>query len=279
LTEPGSVHPAAAVGFDREAGVYARVRPSYPSEVIGVLADAGVDAGARVCDLAAGTGIFTRLLVDAGYDVVAIEPTEGMRTEFVASGIVAELVDGTAEAMPLPDGSVDAVTVAQGFHWFDAPAALAEIHRVLADDGVLMLVWNVRDESADWVRAITDLVHERSGGRPYHDHRDLRWSDVVAGAGGFGPLEEVRFPNPVPSSPEAVVDRVRSTSYVAAMDPEPQRALLDEVAELIATHPDTAGRERFEYPHDTGRRGCCVGGAGAAPTCRGDRPVTRGRSS
>jgi SAM-dependent methyltransferase len=251
VTEPRRVHPAAAVGFDREAGVYARVRPSYPPEVIDVLAGADVRPPARVCDLAAGTGIFTRLLVDAGYDVIAVEPTAGMRDEFTRAGIEVPIVDGTAENLPLPDSSVDAVTVAQGFHWFDAPTALAEIHRVLRPGGVLMLVWNVRDESVDWVRDLTDLVHARSGGRPYHDHREFDWRDVVSDAGGYTALEEVRFPNPVPSSPQGVVDRVRSTSFVAAMEPEPQRELLDEVGELIATHPLTAGREVFDYPHHT----------------------------
>jgi SAM-dependent methyltransferase len=158
--------------------------------------------------------------------------------------------------MPLDAASVDAVTVAQGFHWFDAPAALAEIHRVLRPAGVLLLVWNVRDESVDWVRDLTDLVEARSGGRPYHDHREFDWRDVVADAGGFGPLEEVRFPNPVPSSPQGVLDRVRSTSFVAAMEPAPQKALLDEVAHLVANHPDTAGRDAFDYPHHTAVHWC-----------------------
>jgi SAM-dependent methyltransferase len=252
VSEPRrDVHPAAAVGFDREAGTYARVRPSYPLEVVAVLADAGVRPPATVCDLAAGTGIFTRLLVDAGYEVIAVEPTKGMRDEFSRSGPPVPIVDGTAEALPLDAASVDAVTVAQGFHWFDPSAALAEIHRVLRPDGVLLMVWNVRDESADWVRDLTDLVEARSGGRPYHDHRERAWREVVAEAGGFGPLEEIRFPNPVPSSPQGVLDRVRSTSFVAAMEPEPQEELLADVALLVATHPDTAGRDEFDYPHHT----------------------------
>ena len=123
--------------------------------------------------------------------------------------------------------------------------------RVLRPDGVLLMVWNVRDESVSWVRDLTDLVQQRCGGRPYDDHRERDWQDVVAEAGGFGPLDEVRFPNPVPSSPDGVLDRVRSTSYVAAMDPGPQRQLLDEVARLVATHPETRGRDVFDYPHHT----------------------------
>ena len=252
MSDGDILHPAAAVGFDRQAAAYAAVRPSYPPGAIAVLDDElGIAPGATVCDVAAGTGIFTRLLVSAGYDVVAVEPVEGMRRELVAATPGVEVLDGTAEHLPLADGAMDAITVAQGFHWFDAPAALAEARRVLRAGGGLLLVWNVRDESVDWVRDLTDLVHARSGGRPYQDHREFEWSDVVRAAGGFTSLESRRFPNPVAATPETVVERVRSTSFVAAMDPAPQRALLDEVAELLAHHPETRGRAQFDYPHDT----------------------------
>ena len=252
MSSSGDVPEAAAIGFDRQAATYAAVRPSYPPAALEVLRDElGLAPGARVCDLAAGTGIYTRLLRDAGYDVVAVEPVAGMRRELVAATDGVEVLDGTAEAMPLPDESVDAVTVAQGFHWFDAAAALAEVRRVLRYRGGLELVWNVRDERVDWVRELTDLIHERSGGRPYHDHREFEWADVVASAAGFTPLETRRVPNPVAASPAAVVERVRSTSFVAAMEPDAMAALLDDVARLIAEHPGTRGLESFVYPHET----------------------------
>jgi SAM-dependent methyltransferase len=249
---PEPVHPAAAIGFDRQAAAYAAVRPSYPAGAVAVLADElGFGPGSKVCDLAAGTGIYTRLLVAAGYDVVAVEPVAGMRRELAASTPGVEIVDGTAEQVPLEDGSVEVVTVAQAFHWFDPEASLAEIHRVLASQGGLQLVWNVRDESVDWVRTLTDLIHSRSGGRPYDDHREQPWHDIVAAAGGFTPLLSRRFWNPVAATPETVVERVRSTSFVAAMDPGPMQDLLDDVAELVATHPETRGLEQFDYPHHT----------------------------
>ena len=246
------VHPAAAVGFDRQAGAYAAVRPSYPPGAVAVLADElRLAPGARVCDLAAGTGIFTRLMVAAGFDVVAVEPVAGMRRELEGSTPGVEILDGTAEHLPLGDGSVAAVTAAQAFHWFDASAALAEIHRVLSPSGGLELLWNVRDESVDWVRELTDLIHTRSGGRPYDDHRERPWAEVVAESGLFSPVSTRRFANPVAATPATVVERVRSTSYVAAMEPDAMQSLLDEVAVLVADHPQTRGRERFDYPHHT----------------------------
>ena len=252
MSPTGDVPEAAAVGFDRQAASYAAVRPSYPPAAIEVLRhELGLAPGSRICDLAAGTGIYTRLLRDAGYDVVAVEPVAGMRRELVASTEGVEVVEGTAESMPLPDDSVDAVTVAQGFHWFDAGPALREVRRALRSRGGLELVWNVRDESVDWVRGLTDLIHDRSGGRPYHDHREFEWADVVAAAEGFTALRARRVPNPVLASPATVVERVRSTSFVAAMPPDAMAELLDDVATFVAEHPQTRGLDSFTYPHET----------------------------
>ena len=95
-------------------------------------------------DLAAGSGKLTRPLAALGCEVIAIEPVAEMRA---AIGPTARALDGTAEAMPLPDDSADVVTVGQAFHWFDGPVALAEIERVLRPGGALALVWNRRPSS------------------------------------------------------------------------------------------------------------------------------------
>ncbi|HEX8802631.1 MAG TPA: class I SAM-dependent methyltransferase, partial [Acidimicrobiales bacterium] len=149
------VNPAA-LGFDANAGDYERGRPSYPAEAVAlVVGRGGIGPGRRVLDLAAGTGKMTRLLLPTGADVVAVEPVAGMRAaleRLAAASPGLEVLDGTAENLPLPDGSVDAVTVAQAFHWFDPPVALAEMRRVLRPGGHLFLVWNVRDREHDWVR-------------------------------------------------------------------------------------------------------------------------------
>ena len=76
------------------------------------------------------------------------------------------MLEGTAEAIPLPAGSVDAVTVAQAFHWFDADAALAEIHRVLRPGGGLGLIWNAMEVDVEWVAVLRELVHAVRGSVP-----------------------------------------------------------------------------------------------------------------
>lgn len=216
-----------------------------------MLSDAGIAPGSRVCDLAAGTGIFTRLLVSAGYEVVAVEPIVAMRAELTAASPSVDVLAGTAESIPLPDGSIDAVTVAQGFHWFDATRALDEIARVLRPDGVLLMTWNVRDESVGWVRTWSQLVNRMAGGRPYEDHRERPWADVVAASGRFSPLLSERVPSSFPTTPAAVVERTRSTSFVAALEPGPRQAVLDAVAAMLAADSDTAGRPEFTFPNNT----------------------------
>ena len=139
-----TVDPVAAEGFTVGADAYERGRPSYPPEAITLLtAELELGPGRRVLDLGAGTGKMTALLAATGADVVAIEPVAAMRERLVARLPGVEALEGTAEAIPLPRGSVDAVVVAQSFHWFEAPVALAEIARVLRPHGGLALVWGV----------------------------------------------------------------------------------------------------------------------------------------
>src|SRR5204863_4913380 len=116
-----------------------RGRPSYPPAAVDhVVATLGITPGRRVLDIGAGTGKFTELLLPTGAAIVAVEPVAEMRAKVAALPGV-EVHDGTGEALPLPDTSVDAVTVAQAFHWFDPAAALAEMARVLRPEGGLAL--------------------------------------------------------------------------------------------------------------------------------------------
>jgi ubiquinone/menaquinone biosynthesis C-methylase UbiE len=136
------VHRAAATGFARSVEAYERGRPDYPPEAIAYLQrELELRAGRTVVDLAAGSGKLTRQLVALRCEVIAVEPVDEMRA---AIGAGIRTLEGTAEAIPLPDASADAVTVAQAFHWFDGPKALAEIARVLRPGGALALVWNRR---------------------------------------------------------------------------------------------------------------------------------------
>lgn len=256
-----TVHDAAARGFERGAADYEAARPSYPPEVVALLVEhLALGPGRRLLDLAAGTGKLTRLLAACGAEIVAVEPVAAMRDTLAGLMPGAEVLDGTAEAIPLPDASLDAVTVAQAFHWFDAPAALAEIHRVLHPGGGLALVWNVRDEEEDWVRQFGDLlVAGASGdesaaafketGKPYDEGID--WAGVVAAAGGFSTVSQeiVRWAQPVDA--EMLVRRAASTSFVSALPDDARQATLESVAELAATHPELRGRRQFDFPYVT----------------------------
>jgi SAM-dependent methyltransferase len=271
----------AAGAFAAAAGSYATARPAYARAAVGLLAERF--RGEAVLDVAAGTGILTGQLVRARCRMVAAEPLEPMLAQLRRALPSVPAVRATAESLPFAAGSFGAITVAQAFHWFDARRALAEAARLLAAGGTLALVFNVRDERVAWVRELTDLIEARSGGRPYPFRGQRPWTDVVAdcarsGATGelaegelaegelaegelaegelaegrwFGEGEEHEFPNPVPSSPSLLADRVRSTSFVAAMADDDRRALLDEVRDLVGRTPELAGKGSFEYPHST----------------------------
>lgn len=248
--DPSGINRAAAVGFARGAGDYEQARPSYPAAAVELVVDVlGLAPGHRVLDLAAGTGKFTRLLAPSGADLVAVEPVPAMRDELVAQVPGVEALDGRAEELPLGGASVDAVVSAQAFHWFDAPRALAEVHRVLRPGGRLALVWNVRNERVDWVRRFGEILVAAAGRKPYVDGTD--WPAVVAEAGGFGPLQHERFTYDQPIDADLLVQRAASTSFVSALPDEPRARCLHEVRALTRSHPDLAGHDTFVFPYFT----------------------------
>jgi SAM-dependent methyltransferase len=230
---PG-VHDAAARGFARSADAYDRARPDYPPAAIDWLAARlGLGPGRTVVDLAAGTGKLTRPLAGTGAAVVAIEPVAEMRARIGPAA--ACVLDGTAEAIPLPEASADAVTVGQAFHWFDGPAALAEIHRVLRPGGALALVWNRRPLDHPVHAAIERIVAPFRGDAPAH--RSGAWRVAFDTTTLFGPLEERVVEHSRPHDADALADRVGSTSFVAALDDGPQAGVLAAVRALAAEGP------------------------------------------
>lgn len=243
----------AAQGFDTNADAYEVARPSYPAEAVAhVVGHGRIGPGARVLDLAAGTGKLTRLLVPTGASVTAVEPVAGMRDRLEATVPGVEVLDGTAEALPLDDCSCDAVTVAQAFHWFDPPAALAEIGRVLRPGGHLFLLWNTRDRRRDWVRAFGDLlVDGPEAERPYDSYHDVDYAAVVAAAGGYTPVEVWEHEWEQPIDADLLVARAASVSVVGTLAPPERERVLARVRRLADTHADLAGRAWFGFPYTT----------------------------
>jgi SAM-dependent methyltransferase len=147
-----------------------------------------------------------------------------------------------ADHTGLDDHSVDTVVTAQAFHWFEHDAALAEIERILRPGGLLVCVWNVRDESVDWIRRYTDVVDRFAGDTPRH--RTMQWRRAIDGRATFEPADDWSVPNPKPTTPQQVVDRALSTSFIAALAPDVQSEVLDEVRQIA----DAVGGS-FDYPY------------------------------
>jgi SAM-dependent methyltransferase len=235
-------HPLAAQ-FASVADAYERGRPDYPPAVVGALAaELGIPPGAPVLDLAAGTGKLTRPLLAAGLDVVAVEPLAPQRDR-LAAVIGAERVrEGFAEEIPLPDASVDAVTVADGFHWFDHAQALAEIRRVLQPRGGLAVLSTLPDWSgASWAHELGTLIQRLRPEHPYFDGPP--WQEAVRAAGGWTAPREIRVTTSQPTDPGRIVDYVTSMSFVAALPDEERAKWLAQVVALV-----DAGETPAELP-------------------------------
>ena len=219
-----------------DAHAYERSRPTYPSEATGWLLDLLGSPG-EVVEIGAGTGKLTRELVARGMVVHAVEPSDEMRATLRREASGATALDGTAERLPLEAGSVDAALVAQAFHWFDAPAALREIARVLRPGGGLGLLWNLWDTDTEPLAAVFAIVQDEAADAPIlplttADHPRGSWAGAIAANPSWQPLGTRRFAHShVLSSPEAVVERAASISAVSRLAPARRERALARVRE------------------------------------------------
>ncbi len=243
------VHAAASEGFAKEATAYSRGRPEYPQALQTWLKEVlGLAPGQRVADVGAGTGKFCKLLTATGAEVVAVEPVDEMRAE-AAKLAGVQVLAGTAQSIPLPGESLDSIVCAQAFHWFAGAEALDEFARVLKPGGKLGLVWNVRDESVDWVLRITELITPYEGDAPRFYKGD--WKKPFPHP-RFGPLRETTFVHEHVGSPQQVViDRFMSVSFIASLPQRENERVRGELENLVATHPALQGREVVSFPYRT----------------------------
>jgi SAM-dependent methyltransferase len=233
--------------FGSVAAAYEAGRPVYAPAAIEWVLEAA--PGRDVLDLAAGTGKLSRSILAAGGRPRAVEPSADMLSELRAALPDVPALIGSAEEIPLPDASVDAVMVGQAFHWFDPALAFPEIARVLRPGGVIGLLWNVRDDSVDWVAAVSatgagsgDLVSKMTAGEEQR---------AIAATGLFQPAETFRVANPERYDAERLVQWAASTSPVAILEPEQRGQVLEAVRDIALHHPDLSGKATFDVPYET----------------------------
>ncbi len=237
--------------FSSRVEAYIRARPGYPDEVITLIRDQiGLPGGATVADIGSGTGIFSELLLRHGYRVIGVEPNREMReagARLLSEHSAFETVEGTAEATGLADHSVDLVTAAQAFHWFEPVKARQECARILRPGGQVLLVWNRRlEEGSDFLVAYEALLREF--GTDYEAVNHVRTADPEAVAAFFAPatVESASFRNVQQLSREGLVDRALSSSYVPGPGHPRYDEMLSALDKLFAAHED-GGVVAIEY--------------------------------
>jgi SAM-dependent methyltransferase len=234
---------ARARSFGTVAAEYAVLRPTYPPEVVGFLIG---DAPRAVLDLGAGTGLLTELLVAAGHGVVAVDTSPGMLEQLAARLPEVRTAVGPAEALPLPDGSVDVVTAAQAAHWFDPAPAAAEMRRVLRPGGAVGMVWNQRDDRVPWVAELSALLLEENSER--RSDRQIvadfaRQLDAELEVAEWGSVQR--------AGRDEMVAGFATRSYAATMTEQRRAEFLGKIRDFLATHPATRAADVLELPHVT----------------------------
>jgi SAM-dependent methyltransferase len=233
-----------ALSFGEVAEDYDRFRPAPPEAALDwLLPEQCRDA----VDVGAGTGALTRLLVQRVERVTAVEPDARMRAVLIRRAPAAIVLDGRAEALPLPDAYANAVLVSSAWHWIDPERGVAEVARVLRPGGILGLLWANVDSDVPWVGELwRSLCPPRDG---EGEGRRRRESDVTLPAGAPFSAPETRvFRFAISLTPADLVGLVSTYSGVITLPPRRRAELRAHAGQLVAEHPRLAGRERIVLP-------------------------------
>jgi len=222
-----------AQSFGSQAARYDRVRPSYPAAALDLVLAGPARTGPirRILDIGAGTGKLTAALLDRGAEVVAVEPDPLMLAVLADRLPRVRGLAGSAERIPLPDRSVDAIVAGQAFHWFHRPDADYELARVLRPGGVIGLLWNLPDRSVEWVPKLysASRKHEFPGSR----HFDELDGEL------FTELEQASVPSQhLLPGPDGLRDLVHTWSWVITRSQAERDAIDVRVRILISQYAE-----------------------------------------
>ncbi len=246
-----SLHPAAQQGFGSGASLYQQVRPSYPQEVDTFLQDQlKVLPNSHIVDLGSGTGKFLPHLLKLTTQLTAVEPIASMLTELRQLYPQVATVQARSEQLPLPAQCADLVSCAQSFHWFANLQSLKEIHRILKPQAHLLLIWNQRDISVNWVNALAEMILPFEGDTPRFHNQD--WRQVFADTDLFQLCHEQQFHHRHVGTVEQVVSkRLLSTSFIAAMPAAQQQQLKTQFEQLVLEYTGLHAQDTIEFPYCT----------------------------
>jgi SAM-dependent methyltransferase len=230
---------------------YVKHRPGYPAALYDYLrAEAGLPAGGRLADIGSGTGLLSELFLTRGHEVLAVEPNAEMRSAAdillgKQPGFVS--LDGTAEAIPLADASVDLLVAGQAFHWFDPPVARREFGRVLKSGGHAALIWNMRDiERSPFQHAYEDLLLEFGTDFKEVDHQRKVSDEGIAAFFAPQKMRQASFPNRQVLDEEGLRGRLMSSSYAPQAGQGGHEQMMARLGDIFASHQKD-GHVNFDY--------------------------------
>ncbi|CAF3775320.1 unnamed protein product [Adineta steineri] len=246
-----NMNAVAAEGFEKAAEVYEQARPTYPPDAIDFIKSLH-DKPNVIVDLGAGTGKLTRLLGSMGaQEIVAIEPVAAMRENLKKIPIITKIIDGTAEHIPFDDSSIDIIICAQSFHWFATHHALTELNRVLKSNGLLILIWNNSDnQGIEWADNITKYVDSFKP-KDVSRYKSMEWKAVFDNQNLFSSLQQKQFSHKQRVTRDLVLNRILSTSFVAALSSEEQTKLVDNVKKMLNDIEEIRNVNEFDITHRT----------------------------
>ena len=230
-----------ATSFGRDTVSYNVGRPGYPIEAVDWLVSR---RACVVADVGAGTGKLTGILTMLGHEVIAIDPDPRVLGSLTQQHPNARVIVGSGEKIPLSDGSVDAVTFGQAWHWVNPRDACREVARVLAPGGSLGLIWNIRDKSVPWVRELNRIMGASRPEQMLDDGTPLLTSP-------FSELECHRFRWEHTMSRRDIVALARSRSHLITAPRAERSRIIADISHLLIHHPDLAGKNTLRMPYVT----------------------------
>ena len=240
--------------FSAKADAYAKGRPGYPAAAISFLKQKGIGSGAHIADVGAGTGLFSKALLVTGAEVFAVEPDDAMRAKAASALSVFPLfheIKGSAEQIPLPGGSMNFVSAAQAFHWFDKDSFKRECRRILVPGGKIVLIWNVEVFGSDFFRDYGEVLkkHTYAAGQTKEEANYSIEDYFFKPAESFlDTFERAEFPNDLALDRDTFVFKSLSSSAAPAAGDERYAAFTDELEQVFDRHQKNGV---LTYPNKT----------------------------